>query len=55
MGGFHWLSDDELNEFDQNSILQLNRDGDMGYILEVGLEYPAYLHDKHSCYPMAPE
>ena len=55
MGGFRWLSDNELAQFDKDSILQVDRDGAVGYIFEVDLEYPAYLHNKHSCYPMAPE
>ena len=26
-----------------------------GWILEVDLEYPTYLHDAHNDYPLAPE
>jgi len=30
-------------------------EGDTGYILECGLEYPVELHDDHSDYPLLPE
>ena len=46
--GFKWIS----NEID---ILNVSKDSDLGYILEVDLEYPKELHDKHNLYPLAPE
>ena len=35
--------------------LQIDADGDTGYILQVDLEYPKDLHDLHNDYPLAPE
>ena len=32
-----------------------NNDGEDCYILEVALEYPTQLHDKHTDYPLEPE
>ena len=46
---FEW--DDTLKEED---IINYNNNN-IGYILEVGLEYPKELHDLHNDYPMAPE
>ncbi|GFT65521.1 uncharacterized protein TNCV_649231 [Trichonephila clavipes] len=48
---FVW-SDNNLTEED---ILNLSDESDVGYILEVDLEYPSDLHDKHSDFPLAPE
>ncbi|XP_046585666.1 uncharacterized protein LOC124292570 [Haliotis rubra] len=47
---FEWVEDvDELD------IMGVTPDADIGYILEVDLEYPTYLLDAHSDYPLAPE
>lgn len=49
--GFKWLSGN-LNSFDVMSIAD---DSSIGYILEVDVVYPSYLHDKHSDLPFLPE
>ncbi|GFX64225.1 hypothetical protein TNCV_2688051 [Trichonephila clavipes] len=48
---FVW-SDNNLTEQD---ILNLLDESNVGYILEVDLEYPSDLHDKHSDFPLAPK
>lgn len=49
---FKWVEEDKLQE-----VLTRVRAGssDKGYIFEVDLCYPAYLHDAHNDYPLAPE
>ena len=47
-GGFQWV-----NHTDQ--ILETPADADHGFILEVDLDYPTSLHQKHNAYPLAPE
>jgi hypothetical protein len=41
---FKWMDSKELEEWTEHNC-----------ILEVDLEYPHYLHDKHNEYPLAPE
>ena len=41
-----------VDKFNVNSISQKNP---IGYILEVGLEYPDELHVLHNDYPLTPE
>ena len=52
VGNFRFLDDDEVRNFDLDSI---EVDAEVGYIVECDLEYPAHLHDLHNDYPMAPE
>lgn len=49
---FKWLTLEQIDQFDVSSIAD---DAQSGYILEVDLEYPSYLHDQHSDYPLAQE
>ena len=49
---FAWLTEDE---FDGLDISNVSDDSDIGYILEVDLEYPSELHDLHSDFPLCPE
>lgn len=51
-GGFEWLGEDEIDAFDLNSISPTN---DVGYFLEVDLEYPERLHDSHRDLPFCAE
>ena len=46
---FKWIPPTEVD------ILKVPEDNRIGYILEVDLEYPEELHDKHNLYPLAPE
>ena len=51
-GNFKWLSKEEIERFDLDSIGENSR---IGYTLEVDLVYPKELHDIHSDYPLCPE
>ncbi|XP_066585457.1 uncharacterized protein [Prorops nasuta] len=47
--GFRWI--ENIDNFDINSVPE---DSSAGYILEVDLEYPRKLHDRHSNLPFCP-
>ena len=40
---------------EERDLKKIFEDGDVGYVLEVDLEYPEKLHDLHNDYPLAPE
>ena len=48
---FEW----HYTKITENKILNYTDNDDIGYILEVDLEYPEEIHDLHKDYPMAPE
>ena len=50
-GYMRLLEDDEIQNFD---VQKVSKDGEKGYVLEVDLEYPTSLHDKHNDYPLGP-
>ena len=39
----------------EEQIMKMKWNSKKGWILEVGLEYPVYLHNAHNDYPLAPE
>ena len=49
-GEFEWLKN-----VDKLDVMSINEKSEMGYFLEVGLEYPDKLHELHNDYPLAPE
>ena len=51
-GDFEWFNPSHIaNDF----IKYCNNDGEDCYVLEVDLEYPKELRDKHNDYRLAPE
>ena len=48
---FKW----HYNKTDEKKILNYTDDDEIGYIMEVDLEYPKEIHDLHKDYPLAPE
>lgn len=53
-GDFKWVMPDELNNF-SNKLQEISANADVGYILEVDLEYPEQLHDSHNDLPFCAE
>ena len=55
VGGFQWCSEDRFDDI----LLKISETdpatSNVGWILEVDLEYPDHLHDDHNDLPLAPE
>jgi len=52
VNNFKWLSQKEITFF---NISKIKNESNIGFILEVDLSYPDYLHDLHNDYPLCPE
>ena len=50
--GFKWVEEKEFETLDWENM---ETEGDEGYVLEVDLKYPDYLHEYHGNLPLAPE
>ena len=55
VGGFKWIEEDELSKLDGKFIKHYDVNSNIGYILEVDVEYPKNLHKAHSDLPFLPE
>lgn len=51
-GAFEWLTEPEIQAL---NIEDISNTSTTGYVLEVDLEYPELIHDKHSDLPFCPE
>ncbi|XP_071055460.1 uncharacterized protein [Onthophagus taurus] len=51
-GDFKWLDDTEIQNLNLNHV---SDEADYGYILDVDIEYPHYLHDIHNDLPFLAE
>uniref|UniRef100_V5GS91 DNA-directed DNA polymerase n=1 Tax=Anoplophora glabripennis TaxID=217634 RepID=V5GS91_ANOGL len=51
-GGFEWVP---VDQFYNLNITDLADDAEIGYILEVDIEYPPELHELHKDLPLCPE
>jgi hypothetical protein len=52
IGFYKWVSERKKKEL---KWMEMTRDQEIGYIVEVDLEYPPHLHLDHSTFPLAPE
>ena len=46
---------EQVKNVDELDVMSINKKSDVGYFLEVDLEYPNELHELHNDYPLAPE
>ena len=51
--GFKW--EDDISRFNERFIKNYNENGDIGYFLEVDVEYPKKLFSSHTDLPFLPE
>ena len=45
----------DFEDFSLDTILQTEDEGDIGFLVEVDLEYPDELHDKNADHPLVPD
>ena len=53
LGSLKWV--EETSQFNENFVKNYNEESDIGYFLEVDVQYPEQLHELHNALPFFPE
>ena len=53
--GFEWVEKSRLSRFNETFIKKYNENSDIGYFLEVDIDYPKDLFNLHKDFPFLPE
>ena len=53
--GFKWIEEDDISKFDEKFMKNYDENSDIGYVLEIDVEYLKSLHKLHSDLPFLPE
>ena len=52
---FKCIEEDDISKFDEEFIKNHAENSDIGYLLEVDVEYPIHIKTQHSDLPFLPE
>ena len=53
VNNFEWVED--TSQFNEDFIKSYNKESDEGYFIEVDVQYPEKLHERHNDLPFLPE